>query len=318
MVDSAGRLQLGLLMRTGELRSPGGDRRIGWAELREIAQLAEAVGVDSLFLADHFLFRNSGGVVMPEGESRGVWEAMTILSALAEATSRVTLGPLVACTTFRNPALLAKMADTLDEISGGRLVLGLGAGWHKPEYDAFGYPFDHRAGRFEEAIAIIIPLLREGHVDFQGMYYQARDCELRPRGPHPNGPPIWIGARQPRMMRLAARYADVYNTVWYGSPAPLARQLAAFEATCREVGRDPSSIGRTSGTFIALPGPDVHPSGEPHQTISGSPAEIAAQLEALHAAGAQHVTCALDPWNVRAIERFGEVIQVLRKLEKNR
>src|SRR5215216_3659600 len=206
MAEATNRLQLGLELRNGELRWPGGGRTVGWSELREMAIIAEAVGFDTLFVADHLLFRNSPPLVMPEGESRGVWEAWTLLSPLAEATSRVALGPFVACTSFRNPALLARMADTLDEVSGGRLILGLGAGWHQPEFDAFGYPFDHRASRFAEAIQIIVPLLREGRVDFRGQYYRADDCELRPRGPRPNGPPIWIGAWGSRMMGLVARY----------------------------------------------------------------------------------------------------------------
>jgi alkanesulfonate monooxygenase SsuD/methylene tetrahydromethanopterin reductase-like flavin-dependent oxidoreductase (luciferase family) len=113
-------------------------------------------------------------------------------------TERVELAPLVTCTGYRNPALLAKIADTVDEISGGRLILALGAGWHEPEYRAFGFPYDHRVGRFEEALAIIVPLLREGRVDFQGQYYQVRDCVLEPRGPRAGGPPILIGAQRPR------------------------------------------------------------------------------------------------------------------------
>jgi alkanesulfonate monooxygenase SsuD/methylene tetrahydromethanopterin reductase-like flavin-dependent oxidoreductase (luciferase family) len=101
------------------------------------------------------------------------------------------------------------MAVTLDEVSGGRFILGIGAGWNEPEFRAFGLPFDRRVDRFEEALQIIVPLLREGRVDFQGRYYSARDCELAPRGPRSGGPPVVIGAQQPRMLRLAARYADV-------------------------------------------------------------------------------------------------------------
>ncbi len=115
-------------------------------------------------------------------------------------------------TKFRNPAILAKMAATLDAISGGRLILGLGAGWHAPEFEAFGIPFDHRVDRFEEALQIIVPLLHTGQVDFQGRYYRTPNCELRPRGPRASGPQILIGAAGPRMLRLAARYADAWNT----------------------------------------------------------------------------------------------------------
>src|SRR3712207_738408 len=131
-----------------------------------MAQAAEGVGIDTLWVADHLLFRNAGSVAMDEGETRGVWEAFTVLSAIAEATSRATIGPFVTCNSFRNPALLAKIADTLDDVSDGRLLLGLGAGWHEPEYTAFGYPFDHLASRFDEALQIIVPLLKGEEITF--------------------------------------------------------------------------------------------------------------------------------------------------------
>src|SRR5205823_9829883 len=133
----------------------------------------------------------------------GEHEAWTIASAVAAVTDRVTVGTLVMCTSFRTPGLLAKMGATLDEVADGRLILGLGAGWHEPEYEAFGYPFDHRVDRFEEALGIILPLLRHGRVDVQGRYYEARACELAPRGPRPGGPPILIGGQGPRMLRPA-------------------------------------------------------------------------------------------------------------------
>ena len=215
--DGTQKMRLGLMLPIGA-GALGEGRPVRWTDLREMARTAEAVGVDTLFLPDHLLFRKSppGNLMqvnMDEGKLRGIWESWTILSALAEATSRVHLGPLVACTGFRNPAILAKMADTLDEVSDGRVVLGLGAGWHEPEYEAFGIPYDHRVGRFEEALAIIVPLLREGRVDFQGQYYQARDCVLAPRGPRPDGAadphrrpaPAHAGAGRPLRRHLRRR-----------------------------------------------------------------------------------------------------------------
>jgi alkanesulfonate monooxygenase SsuD/methylene tetrahydromethanopterin reductase-like flavin-dependent oxidoreductase (luciferase family) len=159
-------------------------RTFSYSDLRDIAQQIEAEGFDSLWLMDHLLFR------WDEQKTQGVWEAWTLLSALAEATQQIELGSLVLCNQFRNPAILAKMAVTLDEVSTGRFILGLGAGWHRPEFDAFGMPFDHRVSRLEEALKIIRPLLKEGYVDFSGSYYQARHCELLPRGPRRTGPPI--------------------------------------------------------------------------------------------------------------------------------
>ena len=165
-----------------------------WNEIKASAQHAEAAGFDSLWLPDHLIYDygNSGRPL------HGVWECWSILTSLAAVTTRVEIGTTVVCTSFRNPALLAKMADTVDEISGGRLILGLGAGNHEPEFRAFGYPFDHLSGRFEESLQIIRGLLRNGKVDFQGQYYTARECELRPRGPTRLGPPDsdW-GAAEP-------------------------------------------------------------------------------------------------------------------------
>lgn len=151
-----------------------------YPEIRSLALAAEDAGFDSLWVFDHLLFRG------PDGPAEGIWESWTVLSALAEATRRVELGTFVLCTAFRNPAVLAKMAVTLDAVSGGRLILGLGSGWHRPEFDAFGIPFDHRVDRFEEALRIILPLLRTGRLArFEGRYHRVEDAELRPAGVRP-------------------------------------------------------------------------------------------------------------------------------------
>ena len=310
-------MQIGLMMRSGEQPAPGAGRTVRWAELRELARLAEDVGVDTIFAPDHLLFRSSPPVALPEGETRGVWEGWTILSAISQVTSRVTLGPFVACTAFRNSALLAKMADTLDEVSDGRLILGLGAGWHEPEFAAFGYLFDRRVTRFEEALRIIVPLLREGHVDFEGRYFRARDCELRPRGPRPNGPPIWIGARKPRMLGLVARYADAYNTDMLLDPGGVteaAEPFGVLDEACREIGRDPASVLRTGGCFLALEGSEDDPAGKPKGYLSGSTDEVVERLRALAAAGVQHMTFWLSPWSPTGIEQLGPIVEAAHKL----
>src|SRR5215212_8870689 len=199
-------LKIGLFLPLWEQGTSGSVP--SWTEVLARAKAAEAAGFDSLWVPDHLIIR------FPDTKPEGVWEGWSFLAAVAASTERVELGQLVTCTTFRNPALLAKMADTVDEISGGRLTLGLGAGWNEAEYRAFGYPFDHRVDRFEEALTIIAGLLGDGQIDFDGTYYQARDCELRPRGPRPGGPPIMIGTTGKRMMGLTARHADQWN-VWY-------------------------------------------------------------------------------------------------------
>src|SRR4051794_22994234 len=179
-----------------------------YSAIRDFAQRIEARGLDSAWVFDHLLFRRPG-----QGTAGG-WEAWTMLSALAEATQRVELGTLVAATPFRNPAVFAKMIATLDEISNGRVIAGLGAGWHQPEFDAFGVPFDHRASRFEEAVQIIAPLLRDGGVDFDGPYFSPRDCELTPRGPRRTAPPLLLAGARPRMLDIVAQHADMWNTAW--------------------------------------------------------------------------------------------------------
>jgi probable F420-dependent oxidoreductase len=282
-----------------------------YRDIQAMAQAAEAAGFDSFWLADHVLFREPGE------EEKGAWEALTFLSALAATTPRVSIGSLVACTSFRNPALLAKMADSLDEISGGRFILGLGAGWHEPEYTAFGFPFDHRAARFEEALQIIAPLLREGHVDFSGQFYSARDCVLRPRGPTTSGPPIWIGAKGPRMMRLVARYADAWNTVWHPRPQDVVAAKPKLDEACAAVGRDPATIALTAGSFARFLSPgEQPPQGQRDRpdatTITGSPEQMAQALRDFEAAGVTHLVLNIEPCELRSIERLGPVIALLR------
>jgi probable F420-dependent oxidoreductase len=327
------RMKLGMSLPIG-VGALGDGKPVPWTALREIAKRAEEVGFDAVLAPDHLLFRRSPpgsvpAVEMPEGKSRGIWEVWSVLSAVAEATRRVHLGTLVACTGFRAPALLAKMADTLDEISGGRVILGLGAGWHQPEYEAFGYPFDHRVSRFEEALQVIVPLLREGRVDFEGQYYRARACELLPRGPRPGGPPIFIGAQGPRMLRLVARYADSFDADYQTGPAPVLERLAGLEAACRDVGRDPTSIGRMAATRVALAGPGSvsgFQAGPARDGIApfdlagmrfparvGAVEEIVDHLRAFEAVGIEHLTVnVVDPPGVRGIERFAAVIEALR------
>src|SRR5579872_351926 len=294
-------MKLGLMLGIDEGSLEG--KTPTFQDLKEMAQTAERVGLDSLWLADHLIAR------FPGEDEQGTWEAFTMMSALAAVTERITLGPLVACTSFRNPALLAKMADTLDEISGGRFVLGLGAGWHQPEYDAFGYPFDHLATRFEEALQIIVPLLREGHVDFQGQYYSARNCVLLPRGPSPSGPSILIGARRPRMLRLVAQYADAWNTVWHEDPMVVKERYAEFKEICTSVGRDPATIELTAGTIVKF----SQSAGENpiQKAISGTPEEIAHQLQGFADVGVTHLMVVPEPSSVASIEQFGRVVELM-------
>jgi len=219
-----------------------------YGAIRDAALRAERDQFDSVWIVDHLLFEW-------DGQRRGIWEGWTLLAALAEATTRIELGTLVTCTAFRNPALLAKMADAVDEVSAGRLILGLGAGWHEPEFRAFGYPFDHLASRFEDALRIIAPLVRGEVADYQGIYERAVTCVSLPRGPRPKGPPILIGASRPRMLRLTAELGDAWNTCWLGRASELPPRLAELHASCSAVGRDPATLDVTVGQIVATPEP---------------------------------------------------------------
>jgi probable F420-dependent oxidoreductase len=275
--------------------SDGPGRMPGWGDVAAFARHAEAIGLDSVWVCDHFL---SGP---PGRPAEGIHEGWTILSALAETTSRVEVGSLVMCVSFRNPALLAKMAATADAVSGGRLVLGLGAGWYDPEYEAFGYATDHRVDRFEEALRIIHPLLRGESVSFAGRYHQVWEAALLPAPDRPV--PILVAAKAPRMLRLAARHADAWNTAWFGAPdEQLCRRLAELEAALEAEGRDPSTLRRTVG--IEVRDPDATVASADEVAFAGSVDELAAVIDAYGALGVDDLLVQLEPKTQRSLDRL--------------
>ncbi len=287
-------MKVGLLV---PMSDDAGGGTPGWPEIRARAAQAEAAGIDSLWVYDHMIFRLDGG-------SAGIHEAWTILSALAVATSRVELGTIVLASAFRNPALLAKMAATADAVSGGRLILGLGCGWHEPEFAAFGYPFDHRVDRFEEALRIIGPLVRDGRVTFRGTYTEAVDAEILPRGPRP-AIPVMVAAKGPRMLRLAATHADAWNTAWFGFPDErLQVRLGEIGVACEAVGRDPATLQVTVGlTVRADPDKDSGRPGAP-AALPCDPGAIEEALAAHAALGVSHVQCDVLPATEATWGRF--------------
>jgi alkanesulfonate monooxygenase SsuD/methylene tetrahydromethanopterin reductase-like flavin-dependent oxidoreductase (luciferase family) len=280
-----------------------------------MAHTAEDVGFDSLWAGDHLLYRRPSGNVGP-------WEVWTTLAALAEATQRVEIGPLVAATSFHSPPMLAKMAATVDEISGGRLILGLGAGWDEPDYSAFGFPYDQRVSRFEEAFTIIRTLLREGQIDFEGRFYTARDCELVPRGAtsrHPNGPPLMVGSTSPRMLTITAPHVDMWNE-WHdkfgNQPENVAPLMAQVDEAARVAGRAPAEIARTVTVLVQLTGGRGRSSSytNPTQPQDGTkPTEMAATLRRYAAAGISHVQLVLDPITVDSIAECAPILEALDK-----
>ncbi|MBX3069416.1 MAG: LLM class flavin-dependent oxidoreductase [Thermomicrobiales bacterium] len=299
-----------------------------WQTMKDMVQMAEDVGFYSAWIPDHLIHEPAGV------ERYGIWESWSVVTALLAVTSKIKVGSHVLCTGWRNPALIAKMADTVDEISAGRLILALGAGWHEPEYRAFGFPFDHRIGRFDEAIQIIHGLLRDGHIDFEGEFYTARDCELRPRGPSNGDIPIMIGtiAGTPlgddmglqrkgwRMLDLVAKYADMWNCPTVADPALIPDIKAMVDEACDRNDRDRQSLDRSNGITVNLPGwqghfgmTSVRKRRARSGVFTGDYAEIAAYIKQYADLGVDELHIQIDPENPQGVEQFGRVIELLRQ-----
>ena len=287
---------------------PGADRVAPrWAGIRALAVDAEALGVDTLWVADE----------------PGFWECWTVLTALAASTTRVEIGPLVVCTRYRNPALLATMVRALDETSAGRLVLGLGAGSGPSDrrWPAFGWDAASHVARFGEAVEIVSTLLRTGTLTFDGRFYKVAEPDIGPEGPRPGGPPIWVAAGKPKTMEVAARWGDAVND--HGSITDVAsvdRFRERVETACETVGRDPSTLRLTAWTRVA-PSPDGRLDADRSDTIAGTPQSIADRLAELHAAGIEHLTCFIGDEDdghqypaltAKALDRFAPILEALR------
>jgi alkanesulfonate monooxygenase SsuD/methylene tetrahydromethanopterin reductase-like flavin-dependent oxidoreductase (luciferase family) len=297
-------------MKVG-VQLPEVEYEIAAPELLGMARMAEDAGFDSVWLGDHLLYD------LPVG-ARGPWEVWTSLAAIAAVTERVEIGPLVASTSFHSPAMLAKMAATVDAISGGRLVLGLGAGWNRREYRAYGFPFDRRVSRFEEAFTIVRALLADGAIDFHGEFYDADDAVLHPRSPRPGGPPLMVGSIGERMQAITLPHVTAWNVWWsdYGNTADgFARLKQTIDDRIAAIGRT-SEIDATAAVHIQLAGGGGRQMGD-YPTgaapITGSPAELTDHLGAFAAAGAAHIQLVVDPIVPASIEALGDVIAALRR-----
>ena len=291
------RLRLGVQL-------PEVERHVPWAEHLAIARAAEEVGFDSLWVGDHLLYQDDGR------EVRGPWDAWSMLAALAATTEHVLLGPLVACTAFAPPGMLARKAAAVQEISAGRLVLGLGAGWNETEFRAFGIPYDHRGARFAESFEIIRRLLAGERVTYDGRFAQVRDAELLPRPAV--RPPLMIGSTGERVLRVALAHADAWN-VWYdlygNTPEGFAKENDRVSRLVREAGRRPSDVLRSATVFVTLEGGGRD---RPHtgdvRPLAGSPRAIADALRDLAAAGVEEAILVVSPISERSIRALADVV----------
>jgi probable F420-dependent oxidoreductase len=289
------------------IQLPEVERDVRWPEYLSMARAAEGVGFDSIWVGDHFLYRG------PDGFERGPWDAWSLLPALAAVTERVAIGPLVACLAFRPPGVLAKTAATVDEISRGRLVLGVGAGWNETEFRAFGLPFEHRVARFEEAFEIVRRLLAGERVTTSGRYWSAEEAILLPK---PNRrPPLMIGSNGPRMLEATLPYVDAWNT-WYvrygNTPEGFASLNKSVTSIAEDVGRPPDEIQRSACVLVVLD----PTSGERYldddvPPLEGNMERIVAGLRDLQEAGADEVILVVSPINEASIRALEEALVLL-------
>jgi len=295
------------------IQLPEVEREVRWTELRAMAELAERIGLDSIWYGDHLLYRDDGR------PTRAPWEAWSVLAALAAVTERVRLGPLVASTSFHAPAMLAKKAVTVDEISGGRLILGLGAGWNRPDYEAFGFPYDHRVSRFEEAFTIIRELLATGHSEHAGTYHRLERGQLLPRGPRPGGPPLMVGSTGERMLAITLPHVAAWNAWFTQFGNSIEGYLALrdrIDDACRAAGRDPAEVERTVALLVAFPGAINRQQGELAEEdsapMSGDPDLLVPALRSFADAGVGHVQLVLDPITLESIAALEPTLAELR------
>jgi alkanesulfonate monooxygenase SsuD/methylene tetrahydromethanopterin reductase-like flavin-dependent oxidoreductase (luciferase family) len=282
---------------------PEVERFVPWPEYLDMALRAEEAGYDSVWVGDHLIYD------LPDGSTRGPYEAWTTLAAIAAVTQRVEIGPLVASTSFHAPAMLAKQAATVDAISQGRLILGLGAGWNRREYDAFGFPYDRRVSRFEEALAIIAPLLRTGRTSFHGQFFDVDDCVLDPRPARDAGPPIMVGSNAPRMLSISLPVVDSWN-VWWSTYENSVSRFTEIKAEVDAVTPEGRHVEATAAVLVTLPGGKGRLMGDSYdaRVSAVTPDGLADHVRGLADAGATHLQLVLDPITAETIDTIGAAL----------
>lgn len=293
-------------MRFG-VQLPETEYEASWREMVDMARVAEQVGLDSLWVGDHLLYED-------EGARRGPWEAWSLLAGLAAITERIEFGPLVAALPFHSPAVLAKTAATIDEISGGRLIFGIGAGWNEIEFSAFGLPFDRRVSRFAEAFEIVRRLLAGERFDFDGEFHRLRGVELLPKPRRSGTMPFMIGSRGQRMLALTLPHVEWWNS-WYSGfgndPGRAGELVGEIDEACRQVGRDPATLKKSVAVFVGF-------AGTPARVINGAEPwrgsidDHVARLHRLRDAGIDEVQGVLDPITAPSIKKWGDIAAAFR------
>lgn len=285
-------------MRVG-IQLPEVEREVRWPEIAAIARAVEETGFASIWVGDHLLYRGGG---RPD---RGPWDAWTQLSALAAITTRVALGPLVAATAFHPPGLLARMGASIDELSGGRFVFGIGAGWNEAEFRAFGLPFDHLASRFEESFEIVRRLLAGEVVTFTGTFHRVAGAVLLP--PPARRVPLMVGSSGTRVLAATLPHVDAWN-IWFSlygnTPEGFAARNAEVDAACANAGRDPRAVRRSACVLVTVGAAAERPHDVPPVPVG----VLAAHLDALADAGADEAILVLDPVTERSVREVARAL----------
>lgn len=300
--ESKRTMSLGLSLPMADKSAFGGTPH--WRDLKEMAQIAEQIGLDGLSVVDHYVYRSADPSTV-----RGFWEAGTIATALAASTTTMQISIMVAGNPFRHPIHLAKVAETISDVSSGRFILGLAAGANTPDFEMVGFPYDTRSSRAREALAIISPFLKQGHVDIQGTYYQANDAYNRPlaNSPYEGGVPLLVGARAPKMGKLGAELADGFYTGWQATPDALTGVIEQIAGFAEAAERDPRTLFIATGSHVAMEGY----LGFRPNPLTGEPEAIAEQIRAFSDAGAHHFLISPDPCTPKTVADLANILEFL-------
>lgn len=296
-------VELGYVLPIFDDPQTGETRR--WDMLRSRSEWAEEVGFDTVWVADELVWN----VDSWEGPT-GWWECVALLGAVASVTSRIAVGSWVLSALHRNPGLTAKVAETVDEISGGRFIFGFGAGHAGAQGEMFGYPLDLTVGRYEESLEIIVSLLNTGKAEYDGDHHVAKEQVLAPRGPRPGDIPLMLGGHGPRTVGLAVRHADIWSAYGTDSSRPEAfvERIALVDRICEEQGRDPASLRRSVGVAVDLSGEGISEAIGMGAPLGTTVDECVEGIHELAGMGVDSVEFMVVPDDERSLDGVAEVV----------